>query len=147
MAKKKSPYQKRNETLLKMGFSSYKEYLKSDLWKVIRGRVLRRAKGKCEVCGGIATQVHHRTYQRSTLEGKWLDFMTAVCGTCHQEAEIQNGCKTTMRVAGRTMQQKAKSLGLALPRVCFNCNKPTKPGLKLCGCCIRNGIQLPKHLV
>lgn len=84
-----NPYGYRNDNLRALGFKSYHAYLKSDLWKGIRARVLDRAKGACERCRRPATQVHHRAYDPATLRGETIDALTAVCSRCHHKAEMQ----------------------------------------------------------
>jgi hypothetical protein len=84
-----NPYGYRDENLLRMGFSSYRAYLKSELWKDIRARVLARAPdGLCEKCKRApATQVHHRSYDPATLAGTTIDSLTKTCARCHTKAE------------------------------------------------------------
>ena len=66
----------------KIEFKSYKEYLKSKIWKRKRARILKRSKGICELCHTRrAYQVHHKTYKRIFHE-KDTDLI-AVCGICH----------------------------------------------------------------
>jgi len=62
---------------------SYKEYLKSDTWKIKRDKVIKRAKNKCEICNtNRAWQVHHITYKRIFAER--LSDLIATCETCHK---------------------------------------------------------------
>ena len=71
---------------------SYREYLKSDTWKIKRDKVLKRADNKCEICKvKKATQVHHKTYtgvylvSRTRIAGKEkLKDLIATCGVCHR---------------------------------------------------------------
>lgn len=82
-----SPYSFRNENLRLMGFKSYRAYLKSALWAQIRASVLAENE-RCVVCGKReATQVHHRAYDRATLEGKHLTALSALCAKCHRKGE------------------------------------------------------------
>jgi hypothetical protein len=83
-------YRERNLNLRAMGFASYKEYLRSDLWRSIRARVLE-AHPDCFACGGTATQVHHRTYRKKDLEGRDLRKLFAVCASCHERCEFRDG--------------------------------------------------------
>ena len=65
-------------------FENYKEYMKSNAWKVKRKLVLERAKGMCESCGiKRATQIHHKTYKH--LYNEPLKDLIALCGICHQD--------------------------------------------------------------
>lgn len=82
-----NPYEYRNENLKKLGFKNYQSYLRSELWKSIRSRVLQNAKFRCIRCRKKATQVHHRAYDMATLRGDELSALTAVCDRCHKKAE------------------------------------------------------------
>ena len=63
---------------------TYKEYILSNEWSKLRFKVLKRAKGLCEVCKtNRAWQVHHKTYKR--LFHEKLSDLIALCGTCHQD--------------------------------------------------------------
>ncbi len=63
-------------------FHEYNDYLKSDVWRAKRERVLKRAQGICEGCGiQPASQVHHLTYEHKMEE--FLFELVAVCDTCH----------------------------------------------------------------
>lgn len=92
-------YELRDAALLRNGFPSYKAYLKSDLWKSIRARVLERDSHTCFVCKGRAFQVHHRSYGDVTLRGDKIDKLISVCRGCHLKIEFNRGNK---RAFGRT---------------------------------------------
>ena len=82
-----SPYRYRNDNLERMGFRTFRAYLKSDLWKSIRVRVLEWSP-LCQSCfKKKATQVHHRSYDPATLKGDELRSLTALCARCHRLAE------------------------------------------------------------
>lgn len=78
---------KREDSAFHVAFATevdgYQAYLKSDLWKAIRKRVLKSANRKCAGCGGKATQVHHRDYRPSVLRGDNDVPLVALCRTCH----------------------------------------------------------------
>jgi len=62
---------------------SYREYLKSDTWKIKRDKVIKRANNWCEICRvNRAWQVHHKTYKRIFRER--LSDLIATCETCHK---------------------------------------------------------------
>ncbi len=62
---------------------SYKEYLKSNTWKIKRDKVVKRANNWCEICKvNRAWQVHHKTYKRIFRER--LSDLVATCETCHK---------------------------------------------------------------
>ncbi len=60
---------------------NYYEYIKSDEWKKLRKSVLRRDNELC-ICGGKATEVHHKTYAR--LGNEPLSDLVSLCRNCHQ---------------------------------------------------------------
>ena len=78
---------KRDDSAFQVAFATevddYPAYLKSDVWKTIRKRVLKAAGRKCAGCGGKATQVHHRDYRPSVLRGDNDGPLVALCKTCH----------------------------------------------------------------
>lgn len=69
-------------------FTTYPEYLASDLWQHIRGAIYRRDKGICRVCHRKGSQVHHLSYDTAVLEGRRLDQLVLVCRDCHQRLEF-----------------------------------------------------------
>lgn len=84
-----NPYAYRNDNLRKLGFKSYRAYLRSPLWSAIRARVFARDKGKCARCKHFADrpQIHHRAYDPATLRGDNIDALLCVCDRCHRNAE------------------------------------------------------------
>lgn len=58
----------------KLGYPSYKEYLKSEHWQNVRRKRLSNGR-KCEYCGnGEFIEVHHKTYKRLGRE-RYSDLM------------------------------------------------------------------------
>lgn len=93
---KKSPverriavYRERNRNLRAMGFDSYADYLRSDLWASIRSRVLAPGT-KCLVCLDVATQAHHEAYRKCDLEGRDLRRIHPLCSGCHRRIEFRD---------------------------------------------------------
>ena len=85
-----------------LGFASYSDYLKSDLWKGIRARVLKCANGRCCCCNAIAFEVHHDVYSEENLSGRSLNGLFAICRKCHQTIEFtESGRKRKRRVVRR----------------------------------------------
>ncbi len=78
----------RERTLFYLGFKSYREYLKSPLWRMIREEVFRQKGRRCCLCGRRAQQVHHRRYDRATLLGLILTFLEPICVKCHDSIEV-----------------------------------------------------------
>jgi hypothetical protein len=61
----------------------YQRYLASRGWAVIREKVRKRARNRCERChNGPMQGVHHLTYERVGAER--LDDLQAVCNPCHE---------------------------------------------------------------
>jgi hypothetical protein len=66
----------------------YNRYLTTPEWREKRRRVLDRAGGLCEGCGGSkATQVHHTTYAHTGDEFLWE--LRAVCCECHARVHAE----------------------------------------------------------
>lgn len=55
----------------------------SPKWKGQRQKVLERDKGKCQDCGDVGTQIHHKTYQRIFRED--IDDLVTLCAKCHRK--------------------------------------------------------------
>lgn len=84
-------YGSRNEVLLALGYSSYEDYLGSELWAGIRERVLTRDGHKCRLCDKrAATCIHHIDYSRETMLGEKIDLMYSLCYGCHQRLEFDS---------------------------------------------------------
>lgn len=80
-------YREREQNLQRLGFTDYREYLASSLWKKIRKRVLDRDAHRCRTCGRIAKQVHHGKYDYRTMTGRDLTHLAALCAGCHKKIE------------------------------------------------------------
>ena len=88
-AEVRGAYESRGFALLEIGFRSYSAYLKSDLWKVIRSDCIEAFDGLCFFCESPASQVHHGSYSRETMEGNRPSNLFPVCRKCHVEAEFE----------------------------------------------------------
>jgi hypothetical protein len=95
-----------SDSLEKLGFDSYGDYLKSNLWQGIRRRIFGRAKSRCEGCGvNRAEQVHHWSYSVATLQGERPQHLEAVCDECHAQfheqplTEVQRNRKADKKAA------------------------------------------------
>ncbi len=95
-------YRLRDARLLRMGFANYPHYLRSNLWKRIRRKVLWRDKF-CRVCGPQrATEVHHLSYGVAVLHGQDYDQLVGLCRECHEWLEFDAlGRKMTLKEANR----------------------------------------------
>jgi len=78
-----NPYRERDYSLIALGYSSYKQYLASALWKSIRARV----SGDCLRCGAKRRCVHHASYDLDTMRGERIDTLVPACTKCHRMAE------------------------------------------------------------
>lgn len=66
--------------LRRLGFSSYREFLLSDLWTITRRRLGQR---RCESCGRAGRMhLHHMTYAR--LGAETMEDVCTLCGRCHR---------------------------------------------------------------
>lgn len=107
---KKNGYMARNTLLKTMGYKTYAIYLKSPLWRSIRDRVLA-AQDECFCCGGPPLQIHHRRYDRPTLEGRSLKWLVALCIGCHGLIERDGVTKLSVSQAeARLVKLRAKRL-------------------------------------
>lgn len=62
----------------------YAEYLKTDHWKEMRQRELKRAGFRCQVCNisRVQLHVHHRTYENRGNEQR--GDLIVLCADCHE---------------------------------------------------------------
>lgn len=96
----------------------YESYLQSTLWKKIRNWVLRRDDFSCVICTRKKTRapsgefdVHHRNYDRATLEGRDEAQLVTFCRRCHEKIEhYQNGERRTSLKEKETEYQRLSVL-------------------------------------
>ena len=62
---------------------NYQIYLKSKAWAETREKFFEQVGGLC-VCGGTATEVHHKTYENIGKEELLTD-LVGLCKECHRE--------------------------------------------------------------
>ena len=99
----------RSKILKDLRFSSYREYLSSDVWESIRLRALVRDEFQCQVCGKSANHVHHRSYTREPLSGLSIDELVSLCKDCHFDVEFfPNGWKRTIQQANSRLVELLK---------------------------------------
>ena len=102
-------YYSRNQWLYRMGYNSYKQYLKTSKWQKIRLRVAEMFNNQCAVCQSTGHVVHHDRYHKDDLLGKTTDYLYLVCNDCHLKIEFnENGRKNTMEQARDTFHQMMK---------------------------------------
>ena len=79
---------------------SYRKYLNSKAWTETRKKLFERVGRQC-ICGKIATQVHHKTYDNIGKENLLTD-LVVLCDKCHgrvhQSRNANNGNNTTGEV-------------------------------------------------
>jgi 5-methylcytosine-specific restriction endonuclease McrA len=88
-AKKHEIYSNEFESNKREWFNEYSKYLQSPEWKKKRELVLKRDNYKCQAClTGLATQVHHKSYEFVDLSGSEPCFdLVSVCYPCHCKIE------------------------------------------------------------
>jgi hypothetical protein len=102
-------YESRAHVLRLLGFSSYQDYLSSELWKSVRERVFADKGRKCFMCGLAASQVHHNRYHRNDFLGKRTKYLNPVCGSCHVGIEFDGEKKRTLKQAKVEFHRKRKT--------------------------------------
>jgi len=100
----------RQAVLTALGYPTYRDYLLSDRWAIIRGTVLARDGNRC-VCGRVATQVHHRRYAEEDLTGETLAYLVAICRGCHRFGSKDGKRTTTPEEADRRIALFAVTKG------------------------------------
>jgi hypothetical protein len=80
----------RQRALEALGFKSYREYLSSPMWEVLRELVFHEAGRTC-ICGRPATQIHHMAYTFDVLSGKNRRWLTPICNRCHKAIHSRRG--------------------------------------------------------
>lgn len=59
----------------------HQDYINSEEWQVIRHEVLDRDNRTCQICGDVATDVHHLNYAH--LGKEYLFELVSLCRHCH----------------------------------------------------------------
>jgi len=100
-------YQERNVNLATIGFSSYADYLNSDMWAGIKRRAYKRKGESCSLCKSLATEMHHNRYAVDDLIGSTLEHLHPLCSTCHESIEHdQAGHKVDLLTARRVFNER-----------------------------------------
>lgn len=121
-------YHERNMILRRMGYFSYDEYLKSDLWEHIRSIVMEMYSSKCRLCIAKATLVHHLTYAERVLKGEDPTGLIPLCSKCHYKVEFDsNSIKRDIHQA-RDRYYELKKKGKGEPAVCPVCKNKREWG-------------------
>jgi hypothetical protein len=120
-------YNSRNALLRGMGYQTYTHYLRSQLWKSIRGKKLARDK-TCYACGRTARQVHHSEYSFANLSGQSERGLYSVCKGCHRRAEFTRTGRKRTPVQATDMLRRWRRLRIKRRRVPHR-PIPDKPGV------------------
>lgn len=88
-------YLVRNRNLTELGYSSYRDYLASDDWQELRRDRLDKHPS-CSLCGSVATQVHHFSYEYPVLLGLIPELLFPLCQVCHEDVEFSGKTKRTL---------------------------------------------------
>jgi 5-methylcytosine-specific restriction endonuclease McrA len=93
--KRQKNYEQQRKDRRQAWMKEYGRYLNSPEWKQKRELVLKRDNYKCQCClTGLATQVHHKSYEFVDLAGNEPCFdLVAVCGPCHERIETMKAEK------------------------------------------------------
>lgn len=124
----------RADSLRRLGFVSYKQYLASDLWKSIRQRVLDRDGGKCVRCQKPAKTVHHPHYSYDVMRGERIEALTSACGGCHESCGHSGGGIRPLKPLSRERKKQLKNEKLR-QRKCPGCGNLKRHGF--CRACKR----------
>lgn len=84
------------EIVRRLGYASYKDYLKTPLWREhIWPRIMERDSYTCQ-CGKKATQVHHHDYTEAVMRGDDDSLLISLCVTCHKIVEFDGRRRRTI---------------------------------------------------
>ena len=107
MPNARTDYAARTVSLKTLGFSSYAEFLRSDLWSDIKREYFKR-KGTdvCCCCGSQERlQVHHVRYTAMSR----AKYLKTVCGDCHKlihEHSSRTDLRHTLRRSTKVIRRK-----------------------------------------
>lgn len=103
-------YLSRNNCLPYLGYSSYREYLQSSDWKIIRKTKLEQHP-RCECCDEQAFCVHHYCYSDSVMLGLYLDLLISICDRCHTSIEFIDDYKLPLERSQKELHKLLKRNG------------------------------------
>lgn len=125
-------YNIRQQSLSLLGFASYDEYLKSELWLTIKSVVLTQ-NPRCQICAKRkAYTAHHVSYTVAVLAGRDMGQLVACCRGCHKHIEFEAeqkrvDCSEIYREMRAAMVSRRG--GSATKKV----RKESKPRCRCCG--------------
>lgn len=92
---KSSSVLKKNDTPLKKQSDKAKE-----LWENVRAEIIKRDKGKCQLCGKPGLQVHHillRSKRKDLLYSK--NNLILLCSKCHSHSGMTGYMELSYKIA------------------------------------------------
>lgn len=94
----------RNAALRAIGFSSFAEYSKSQLWKVIRREILLRDAKCCRMrgCRNKADGISFLSYRQETLLGESPASLLSTCKDCRRRIALDGEERRSMNDALKT---------------------------------------------
>ena len=108
------------------GNSEYPNHVE---FKKARLKILKKVKGKCEICGKPAKLVHHLNGDKSNHS---LNNLIALCFDCHEPLHFKNDRSVRGRPTkyamkyGRTLREIAQLFGVAISTIHFWNKNPEK---------------------
>lgn len=132
---KSEQYRIIDDAVRDLGFQSYDEYLRSDLWNRIQQAVFDKKGTSCCLCTEKAVAVHHHSYAPSVMSGDNLEPLFPICDRCHKSLEFEHGKKRSLHAVQSVFRDKLRRWCLrngmeeSLSRVVVKskgCNKPKK---------------------
>jgi hypothetical protein len=103
-------YAQRNQNLPWLGYASYREYLQSDDWKLLRQAALNE-NPTCVTCNCRATAVHHYCYNDSVLLGLYPELLLPMCAIYHHDIEFRAKEKQSLPQVQQSLLKKLRRLG------------------------------------
>jgi hypothetical protein len=118
-------YKKAWKVLKTLGFKSYVEYFKSEMYFNIKRRVLETYT-KCACCDSQSTQVHFSNHKLSVLTGKVLHKIVPLCGKCYRLMWYEGDTKRTAKEAFNVSQRMLSSWFMLRAKERRKANKESK---------------------
>lgn len=97
------------KTLTKLGFETYEEYLKSDLWRSIRSDAYMSRGRFCVICSDPAECIHHASYRRDVMDGSDIKPLYPLCHKCHKRIHKKATLTAANKALFKQMGKKPKS--------------------------------------